>query len=62
MSKVERQHVKSQRQRYREASRRLYPDACITEQAHVQVSIDDDGAFVEVVVWIPKSALEDEGA
>jgi hypothetical protein len=52
-----RQEQQHNRARYREAARRLFPNVKITEHAHVSTTANDDGAFVECQVWVPKSEL-----
>ena len=42
---------------YRIAARRAYQDFRISITESCSVSMISDGAFVEMVVWIPKSAL-----
>ena len=45
------------RKAYREAARRLFPAVEVSEYAHVQPVADDTGAFVEVTVWVPRTAI-----
>lgn len=52
----ERQHQKHLINRYREAAHDLI-DVPLQPHAHVQVL--EDGAFVEVTVWVPKALIED---
>ena len=48
---------------YRAKARELYEDVGLVESAHVHVSdhanvqMTEDGAFVEVTVWVPKEKL-----
>lgn len=57
---------RTERDEYREAARRLCASAnCIEEvrpmllkvSDHANVHFCEDGAFVEVVIWIPKEQL-----
>jgi len=43
---------------YIEIAKHLYPEAKITDWSYVKIM--DDGAFVDIVVWIPKSKVENE--
>jgi hypothetical protein len=42
---------------YREAARRLYPQARLSPICHVGEPADRDGAFIEIAVWIPSSEI-----
>lgn len=59
-----RQRAQDNRGAYRDVAKRLAAKQrgavrmSVNEHAHVQTSADDDGAFVEVQLWIPKRAIE----
>lgn len=54
----ERDEQKIRWEQYREAVRRLYPQARISPICHVGEPADRDGAFIEIAVWIPVSELQ----
>lgn len=43
---------------YRRAAKRLFPTVDVAEEAHVQIVAE--GAFVEVIVWVPARELTKE--
>jgi hypothetical protein len=49
--------ISSLRQKYRKAAGRIY-DVDVNPHAHVMPM--EDGAFVEIVVWIPKILAQKE--
>jgi hypothetical protein len=53
----QRRKTKERHERYRTAARRLYPNASIREQCAVNEDAEGTGAFIEVVVWIPREEI-----
>lgn len=52
------QYAKEMRDKYRDAARRLNPNASVRPYGDVQVTADEDGAFVECTVWVSREEAE----
>lgn len=52
----QRQQKQSLRQAYLDKARELFPMTSVEQHAHVQMM--SEGAFVEVIVWVPKETVE----
>lgn len=53
----ERRATKEHHERYRDAARRLYPGASVRDMCSVNEDAERTGAFLEIVVWIPRKEL-----
>jgi hypothetical protein len=53
-----RQETKLRQQRYRDAAARLFPGVSIRPLCTVNETAGYDGAFLEVVIWIPRTEVE----
>ncbi len=65
MEQLTHKELKERYLRYRERARELYTEEhdamnrrSITVTQHAQVSVCEDGAFVEATVWVPASELQ----
>ena len=54
----EREAQKERWERYREAAARLFPGVTFRHQCAVSETAGKDGAFMEGVVWVPRSEIE----
>jgi len=54
----ERDAQKERWQKYRNAATALYPIASINQYCAVSEVANKDGAFLEVIIWVPRSAIE----
>lgn len=58
---VEQGERKVRHERYRVAAQRLLHDAGLVSNVRQQVAVNEDaeqtGAYVEVIVWIPRAAI-----
>lgn len=56
--KEERDAQKQRWQQYRDAVKKLFPTATVNPLCAVNETANKDGAFIEVVVWVPRTALD----
>lgn len=55
----EREAQKARWIKYREAAQRLHPDVKVSPHGSVSEDAERSGAFVDVVVWVPRTEIEE---
>lgn len=56
----ERRRQQQEDEAYRHAAERLFPSATVRPLTAVTRVAADDGAFLEVTVWVPRAEIERE--